>query len=318
MNSTSTYIEGIVAFLDIAGVKEAVKKSQSNSDITETLRKMYSDLQQRCLDINSKQKPEAKIPNIKTRLLSDSIIITCPSTSDDALRLVAVMVSAFQMNTIVSHHYFVRGAITTGLFYEDDNILFGPAYVEAYECEKQLANWFRVIVHPKVLTLATIGEHPYLVRDNAGVTYIDYLLIDSLSLIVKDFPTGNSLEAVPVWIKSLKWHVSAIENAVKAIDPNDLSLLYKYHSVAQYHNRFINKVQGGPLETKMDQLLELMLSKTKGVTKKQLAAELNNLKPLFEEMDAEVASCKISVPKIFPALYRRQKPQQPTSHSSDT
>nr|WP_317187917.1 hypothetical protein [Acinetobacter gerneri] len=48
------------------------------------------------------------------------------------------------------HNILLRGALTIGEIYHDENMVFGPAMVEAYELESKVAEFPRIILHDKI------------------------------------------------------------------------------------------------------------------------------------------------------------------------
>lgn len=103
----NTYQTSVVAYLDVSGLKEAVRRSVENPALAGELESMLLELQSTCVEWNKRQRRSAQIPNLKARAFSDSIILTCPivpdnpTVSDNALRLIAVIASAYQMKVAV-------------------------------------------------------------------------------------------------------------------------------------------------------------------------------------------------------------------------
>lgn len=98
------------------------------------------------------------------------------------------------------HNILLRGALTIGEIYHDENMVFGPAMVEAYELESKVAEFPRIILHDKIeadyeqwLTEVratddqeriydleneknyTFKPKGLLTKDNDGHYYVDYL-----------------------------------------------------------------------------------------------------------------------------------------------
>ena len=53
---------------------------------------------------------------------------------------------AFIQAELARHGYLIRGAITVGDLYIDEDMVFGPALIEAYDAESKLAIFPRVIL----------------------------------------------------------------------------------------------------------------------------------------------------------------------------
>jgi hypothetical protein len=316
MVPTNTYQTSVVAYLDVSGLKEAVRRSVEKPALAGELESMLLGLQSMCVELNKRQRQSAQIPNLKARAFSDSIILTCPivldnpTFSDNALRLIAVITSAYQMEVAVTHGFFIRGAITVGPHCDRDDICFGPAFIEAYEAEQQLANWPRVIVLPKAVELIAHGRHPYLKRDDAGITYVDYLLLCTANLLIQSrTPEKKQAGLHPFsWLSLIEKHKIALETAVKTLDmaiPQFLSTLSKYHSLAQYHNRYLRQVIQGGKNFPVTEVLELILSRQKGMTKDRVDKEVSEFTRFFSEMDERQKDCLIDMRRTFAPLRHR-------------
>lgn len=230
-----------------------------------------------------------------------------PTVSDNALRLIALIVSAYQMEVAV-HRFFIRGAITVGPHCDQGNLCFGPAFVEAYEAERQLANWPRVIVLPKALELIAHGRHPYLRRDDAGITYVDYLLLSTASLLIQSLTAENRQTGLHPfsWVSLIEAHKASLEAAVRTLGNNAaLETLYRYHSLAQYHNRYLRQVLRGGKNIPLIEVLELILSRQKGMTKDRMSREVSGLTRFFSQMDEKQKACLIDMHHIFAPLHHR-------------
>lgn len=319
MAPLNTYQTTVIAFLDISGLKAAVQKSLEKPELANEIESILLGLQNRCTESNKSQQWGPTIPNLKARAFSDSIILTCPVDSknsimlDNALRKIAVISSAFQM-LVTLHGFFIRGAITVGLHCDRDDVFFGPAFIEAYEAEKQLANWPRVILLPKALDLKARGRHPYLITDDGGITYVNYLHLCAMNVMLhsNDPKTKQAgLDSFP-WISILATHKTALETAVKTLNadsPQFIITLSKYHSLAHYHNWYLRQVMRGGKDLPIIELLEPALSQQKGMTKKRMAKEIREATALISQIDeilkGRLKNCLIDIRTIFAPLRRR-------------
>jgi len=313
--SPNTYQTSVIAFLDISGLKEAVRKSLEKPELASEIESMLLGLQNRCIELNKMQQWGPTIPNLKARAFSDSIILTCPVDSDNstmldnALRKIAVISSAYQMEVAV-HDFFMRGAITVGLHCDRGDVCFGPALIEAYEAERQLANWPRVIVLPKALDLRAHGRHPYLITDDAGITYVDYLLLCTTNLLFQSNDHEKRQAGLHPfsWLSLIEKHKTALEMAVKTLNadsPQFLITLSKYHSLAHYHNRYSRQVMRGGKGFPLIELLKLVLSHQKGMTKERMAREISEVTDFFSQIDERQKNCLINTRTIFAPLRHR-------------
>jgi hypothetical protein len=76
------------------------------------------------------------------------------------------------------HMGFVcRGVVTHGKLIHTDEYLFGPALVNAYQEEREIVKFPRIIIHPHVLDLdetLDIDGREKILKDEDGLYYLDY------------------------------------------------------------------------------------------------------------------------------------------------
>jgi len=57
----NTYQTSVVAYLDVSGFKEAVRRSIKKPDLAGQLESMLLGLQSRCVELNKRQQPSAQV-----------------------------------------------------------------------------------------------------------------------------------------------------------------------------------------------------------------------------------------------------------------
>jgi hypothetical protein len=258
MNQNTTgYSEHIVAFIDVIGFSEAVKKSTINSEnytrVSSLMKKLNEIAQRRSLGALGNED----MPLITVSSFSDSIIISCPVISELAFNNVLLTICEFYITTVTSFGFFLRGALTIGAFHNQDNILYGPALVRAYEIEESLSSWPRCLIDPELISCADIfpdgkwQKHRYIDIGSDGLLYLDYLgfpvanyyshWLNEIKHQVKGIDSNNSPDIIAR--KALSDHKSAILNEIELISNNkDRSALFaKFYPLAAYHNNVIDK-----------------------------------------------------------------------------
>ena len=143
------YKESYVAFIDVLGFKRLVfnqKKKDRLEQYFGIVNEAISYLQQ----IPSKS-------NIGSIIISDSIILSVPQASGNEeninrLRHLCVAVGIIQLHLSLKN-IWVRGAISSGKAYfnPSNNQIVGPAYINSYLLEKELAQNPRVILDSKII-----------------------------------------------------------------------------------------------------------------------------------------------------------------------
>jgi hypothetical protein len=184
------YSEHLVAFYDILGFSEFVQSHPGANEVD----RLFA----RITDV-------ASIPELSTTLVgqrythfSDTIIRTTPFRSpkgtDNRFGILFHELNStvhFQMELIWSEMVWIRGAITFGEAFHDDRAIYGPAVIRAYELEKDVAVFPRVIVDPLLLAFFETSSRlhgdqhdPNTERDyvldhikcgDDGVWFVDYL-----------------------------------------------------------------------------------------------------------------------------------------------
>lgn len=236
------YENHIIVYLDIIGFQAKVHDAQDDHQKIKSIAEKLGEVKQMVTDINMVAR---RLPAVRAQMFSDTILLTYPNPRARSLVAMASLVSRFQANLMKDGH-FLRGSAVIGDHYEDSEVMFGPALIQATELES-LAAWPRVLVHPEILEKA--GEvmaawlRRYAVfRDEDGIAYLNYLQYAFLMSMVQEwtleFQEKKSID--PPSLELLTAHKAAVLNAVRG--QMDLSILSKYHSVASYHNRVIESL----------------------------------------------------------------------------
>ena len=177
--------EYVVAFIDILGATNAISKQADDS--LDLIHKIYEN----AIETFSQLKTDDfDMPQIK--IFSDNIVIAVRYDSNhskkDAAISVAVMSAALQAN-FLAHGWLTRGGISSGKFFIDDVMVWGPALVDAYKLENSVAYFPRVIIDPKLATefywtLAATRTNEFASmfsafhRDSDGMIRVEYIVAE--------------------------------------------------------------------------------------------------------------------------------------------
>ena len=102
---------------------------------------------------------------------SDSFVVTNPSKTRAAFFVVQNYCECIRRLVLTHFQLLIRGAITTGNFYICDNILFGPAVVEAVS--KDVSGYApRILVSQKLQKEIELGQM-YVFTDSDGELCLD-------------------------------------------------------------------------------------------------------------------------------------------------
>lgn len=164
------YEKRIVVFLDVLGFSSMIEESKADTLLRRKL-KQVTEL------IRNSAYSEGTGREVST--FSDSAVISYPLNKYSSLFYLLIDIIHLQLNLGALGVLF-RGGIVIGDCFHDGNIIFGPAMNEAYNLERNVAQWPRVVVSEKTLIegmKATIEPNPY------GV---DYDTDEILSLVRRD------------------------------------------------------------------------------------------------------------------------------------
>jgi class 3 adenylate cyclase len=167
---------------------------------------------------------------------SDTLVVAAPlvdgrSATSEVMQL-AAQGAELQMD-LARAGFFARGGLSIGKFHIRDGLVFGPALVEAYRLESQIAT------HPRIVLSADAAKcqleaqrrtsrgNPMLMRDGDGWTFINYL--------------GAQIEVDPQDpIQALAEHRDQI--VVNLIEHRSAKRVWeKYRWVAEYHNEVLRE-----------------------------------------------------------------------------
>lgn len=138
------YTQYYVAFLDILGFKNMV-----NSSACEEIVNIYDLVQYR---YETLFKSQAEIQNnIKMKIMSDSVCLYIKKDFPNALLYLIAYCVTFQCDLFGRQGLLLRGGITSGDMYVNDDVIFGPALTEAYLLEEKNAKVPRIIIRKKTI-----------------------------------------------------------------------------------------------------------------------------------------------------------------------
>jgi hypothetical protein len=134
------YSKRYVAFVDILGFGSIVNQSQSSPAQTKKLVELLESV--------TKTIPTAidtiEDDDYRVQAFSDCIVLSEKATRTGLLHLLAT-VSAHSV-ALLGSRILIRGGIAKGLLYHSQNVVFGPAMLEAYRLEQTIARYPRVVV----------------------------------------------------------------------------------------------------------------------------------------------------------------------------
>jgi len=147
----------IVAFVDILGFGQIVDAYEIDPS-ADTLRRLHRALSNAiAYGINIFKKSDPLFDKtLQYKLFSDCLCISTPyyNNDDDFVHQFSSLaqILRFYQLFMLYENFFVRGAISFGSFYADDNMIFSTGLVKAYRLESEKAIHPRIIVDPEIMT----------------------------------------------------------------------------------------------------------------------------------------------------------------------
>lgn len=247
----------VAAFLDILGYKDLIEAAFKKGNGGEELVRLRSALDtaqehlkhaiekdqsdpggQYCGALQHDSEMNRRL-DFQLRSFTDNMVMGYPIPdrvgAPSILMQVIGYIGYFQME-MANAGYFVRGAISVGDLYIDDDIIFGPALMEAYRAEQSLA------VYPRVILCGSAKEP---LREAGSVFHpkVTDVLVDSDQRVFIDYLEQAVMIAYPddrPFVEFLESHKGAIISKLKRYSAEPY-VLAKYQWAAHYHNAFCEK-----------------------------------------------------------------------------
>jgi hypothetical protein len=149
---------GLVAFIDILGFSNEIKKNwnhKTNNPLNKIL-KLKSDFP--IINIEDKINPKIGGYKFQSRIqtISDSFIVSFGFDENMFKEFILWGTLSFLENVVyiwkktLEFNYTVRGGITVGDIYWNENEIIGPALIDAYEIECNKAISSRILIDEKL------------------------------------------------------------------------------------------------------------------------------------------------------------------------
>ena len=237
------YEKAIVTFLDILGFKEKVKNVAQN-EIKTILTKLEKET-----------VPNGEIDTFykaETIIFSDSIVrvrkIESPKNKEYPIGLLfnELIELLHGQSMLIQNNILIRGGITFGEIFLENNQIFGPALIKAYEFESKYAKYPRIVIDPDLIkefknnkllrkTGHTLKDEIEYIADLTCKSDDGLLFVDYARAIEREL---DEPEMYPVF---LECHKKVITENSKIFAQYDKHM-EKYVWMATYHNKIINSL----------------------------------------------------------------------------
>lgn len=246
------YEKRLIAFIDILGWTEAVRAAPGNFEKTQKLGLALNTIRGQVLNSENMSKlggDDGRPGDPKVTQFSDCLTI---SALDDYAGKTAIISTLNILSMSLLHQGFLlRGGIAVGDIYHRESMVFGPAFLKAYDLESRCSIYPRIILDPLLSKLWGQGD-AYLEKDGSLIDYARTWRLSNDGFRFFDFlqPFGgspsfwnstslirNSLEPLrSLIIDNLKLHVD--NTGVRA----------KYVWLANYFNDVCSEYEGHGVE----------------------------------------------------------------------
>jgi len=222
--------DSLVAYLDALGTQQRAQNldNESLAADLEIIREFRHILDRQDLKVRSQQ----------FAAFTDNVVLAAPVDGFSVARQLRFMITSvahYQLGTTLSGQP-IRGGISRGFFFANDELVTGPALIKSVLMEEHAAT------NPRVLLDAGCYESiiPDGTRDNRttgnGVQWADALLVDGDGLLFVNYLLANDRVTVPAEVDSrLTRHRELIDDWLTEFRSQP-AILDKYIWMADYHN----------------------------------------------------------------------------------
>ena len=224
----------IVAFLDFLGATEKMKSEKDGDEFLQEIFTVYNFARHVLEKTEKKQEKKLKV-----KIFSDNIFIAKEIEDPrDPRKLYDIYTEVEQFSLLMYSDALLcknlmRGAISLGTLYMDDNFIFGEALINAHDAESKIANYPRIVVDKNIWTNFELPDREGLVRQDVdGELYLspfwgvpkisenDKVKANVLLLAIRQFIEGKYLDL---------------------FRKNQKIVLPKYHWLANQFNEYCRK-----------------------------------------------------------------------------
>lgn len=227
------------AFLDLLGFSARTKASYKNQTGDQLLQEFHEIFSNQVV----RMKEEAEESLLYFKSFSDNVLLAHPSCSDDMeseFGFILWSIQEYQF-AMALKGFFIRGGLSVGQLFVDDDNVYGEALINAYELESKVAINPMVVLCDSTMKLV---DHHLTYYHGELAPQLDAVLVNSdgryfisyLSECVRETGQGYDLD-----IESLAIHRDRINKSLSEYSDKE-SVLSKFRWLSDYHNYFCDSV----------------------------------------------------------------------------
>lgn len=176
-NQTIRLSQYYLAYIDILGIKEAIKSDKSEeylNNIKELYELTYSYIKVNC--------PQEYFLKANIKIFSDNLVIAVQKkecyefgTPNEIASCYLMIFASFFQVLALKYSLLVRGSIIVDDLYIDETFIYGKALSEAYKLESEIANYPRIIINPRDIHLFMKSDFQQKIisKDSSNIYYIN-------------------------------------------------------------------------------------------------------------------------------------------------
>lgn len=180
-----------VAFIDLLGFSFMVKSDCEAPRGTEIFINKLIDAHKHTLALNS------KLFNLNLLEFSDSVIFAIPFKKEEFNKFINI-ISIYQYK-LFCEDILCRGGVAYGKHFYKEGFLFSNGLIEAYNIERSVARYPRIVISKDLIELINIEKspitHSLLIKENDGAIFIDFFKNgqrEDISIHLKNILTTNN------------------------------------------------------------------------------------------------------------------------------
>lgn len=148
-------VQHIVAFIDILGFKDMIHEYEWEPE-SSLLQQIKTALDE-AIQVTMKKVGEMNYDLLEYRMFSDNLCAAVPYFSSKVdflaqLGIIITLIRSYQFS-MMEKGFYVRGGLTVGSYYSDENMIFSDGLVRAYEIESKEAKYPRIVIDNSIIVL---------------------------------------------------------------------------------------------------------------------------------------------------------------------
>lgn len=168
----AAYEERLLVFIDILGWSRAILRSGTDEAPVPQLALPAAALESFVMDGRVET-----FANMKATLLSDTLAVSWIPEVETCWTRWYIHKVITLVEILFAFGYYARGAITYGKLFHDNAILFGPALLDAYNIEKNIAVFPRIVItdtaQPLLDGMQGEGLPAFVRNDSDGLRFLN-------------------------------------------------------------------------------------------------------------------------------------------------